>query len=124
MPGRPISQLSTLNSQLSTLTHCPSVRLFLDRAQSVRPDFQLTVNNAGAVAALCARLEGIPLALELAAARVWVLTPAQMLERLCQRFELLVGRKRDASSRHRSLRATLDWSYQLLSPDLQRRSAR
>jgi tetratricopeptide (TPR) repeat protein len=92
----------------------------VDRAQSVRPDFQLTRANAAAVAALCARLEGLPLALELATARAGVLTPAQMLARLEQRFELLVRRGRPADARHRSLRATLDWSYRLLSPELQR----
>src|SRR5207248_1392489 len=102
----------------------PSVQLFLDRAQAIRPDFQLTPHNAAAVAELCRRLEGLPLALELAASRVWVLTPAQMLARLSERFELLVGRQRDAGSRHRSLRAALEWSYELLSPDLQRFFAR
>jgi predicted ATPase/DNA-binding SARP family transcriptional activator len=98
----------------------PSVQLFVDRAQAARPDFQVTAGNAPAIAALCARLEGLPLALELAAARIQVLTPAQMLVRLEQRFELLVGRQRQADARHRSLWTTLDWSYQLLSPDLQR----
>jgi len=102
------------------LIQCESVHLFVDRAQAVRPDFQLTPGSAAAIAALCARLEGIPLALELAAARAWVLTPAQMLERLSQRFELLVSRQRDLLPRHRSLRATLDWSYELLTPELQR----
>jgi predicted ATPase/DNA-binding SARP family transcriptional activator len=99
---------------------CPSVALFVDRAQAVRPDFQVTAHNATAVAALCQRLEGLPLALELAAARAGVLTPQQMLARLEQRFELLVGRQRATDLRHRSLRATLDWSYQLLPPELQR----
>jgi tetratricopeptide (TPR) repeat protein len=101
------------------LASCPSVRLFVDRAQAVRPDFQVTQRNAAAVAALCRRLEGLPLAIELAAARIQVLNPAQMLVRLEERFELLVGRQRDAASRHRSLRAALAWSYQLLSPELQ-----
>jgi non-specific serine/threonine protein kinase len=99
------------------------VRLFVDRAQAVRPDFQVRSSNAAAVAALCRRLEGLPLALELAAARVGVLTPAQMLARLDKRFELLV-RRRAADARHRSLWAALDWSYQLLPPELQRFFAR
>jgi predicted ATPase/DNA-binding SARP family transcriptional activator/Tfp pilus assembly protein PilF len=96
-----------------------SVKLFVDRAQVARLDFQLTPENAAAVAALCARLEGLPLALELAAARIRVLTPAQVLARLEQRFELLVSRERTVDPRQRSLRATLDWSNQLLSPELQ-----
>jgi predicted ATPase/DNA-binding SARP family transcriptional activator/Tfp pilus assembly protein PilF len=98
----------------------PSVQLFVDRAQAVRPDFELTPANAAAVASLCRRLEGIPLALELAAARAQVLTPAQMVARLEQRFELLVSGERDVAARRRSLRATLDWSYELLAPELQR----
>jgi predicted ATPase/DNA-binding SARP family transcriptional activator len=115
---------STLNPQLSTLAQYASVRLIVDRAQAAKPDFQLTLGNAAAVATLCRQLEGLPLAIELAAARVGVLTPAQMLERLSQRFELLVGRQRDGDARHRSLWATLDWSYQLLEPELQRFFAR
>jgi predicted ATPase/DNA-binding SARP family transcriptional activator len=108
-----------------------SVQLFLDRARAVRADFQLTEGNAAAVAELCDRLEGLPLALELAAARAGVLTPQQMLKRLAgagpspaQRFDLLVSQRRDVSSRHRSLRAAIESSYQLLSPELQRFFAR
>ncbi len=97
-----------------------SVQLFIDRAQTVRPDFQVTNLTAPAVAALCDRLEGIPLAIELAAARAQVLTPTQMLAQLSHRFDFLVSRKRDANDRHRTLRAAIDWSYRLLSPDLQR----
>jgi predicted ATPase/DNA-binding SARP family transcriptional activator len=102
----------------------PSVQLFVDRAQAARPDFQVTATNAAAVAELCRRLEGLPLAIELAAARTLALTPAQLLEQLARPLELLVTRRRDAASRHRSLRATLDWSYQLLAPDLQQFFAR
>jgi tetratricopeptide (TPR) repeat protein len=97
-----------------------SVRLFIDRAQAVKPDFQVTNLVAPAVAELCARLEGIPLAIELAAARAQVLTPSQMLAQLSRRFDFLVSRKRDATGRHRTLREAIDWSYQLLSPELQR----
>lgn len=96
-----------------------SVRLFVDRAQAVMPHFQVTVHNAPAVAELCDRLEGIPLALELAAARASVLTPSQMLDQLERRFDFLVSRKRDRPARHRTLRAAMDWSYHLLSPELQ-----
>ncbi len=105
---------------LTTLVANPSVRLFVDRAQAARADFQVTPGNAAVIAAVCARLEGIPLALELAAARARVLTPAQMLTRLEQRLELLVSRGRVAEPRHRSLRAALDGSFHLLTPDLQR----
>jgi Flp pilus assembly protein TadD len=105
----------------------PSVQLFVDRAQAARPDFRLTPQNAAVVSALCDRLEGLPLAIELAAARARVLTPAQMLERLEStllsggtRFELLVSPRRDVSTRHRTLRAAVEWSYHLLPPELQR----
>ncbi len=95
-----------------------SVRLFTDRAQAGRPDFQITPHNAPAVAALCRTLEGIPLAIELAAARVSALTPAQINERLLSRFEILTSRRGDKGGRHRSLWAALDWSFALLPPDL------
>jgi predicted ATPase/DNA-binding SARP family transcriptional activator len=102
------------------LTLYESVELFVDRAQVVLPDFQVTNANAPAVAELCRRLEGIPLAIELAAARAQVLTPAQMLRHLGQRLAFLVSRRRDAPRRHRTLREAIDWSYQLLAPELQR----
>ncbi len=102
------------------LMHFASVQLFVDRAQAVRADFQVTEGNAKSVAELCYRLEGIPLALELAAARAQVFTPAQMVVELEHRFDFLVGRKRDVDGRHRTLRAAMDWSYRLLTPELQR----
>ncbi len=102
------------------VTGFSSVRLFVNRAQLVRPDFQVTERNAAAVAELCGRLEGIPLALELAASRAQVFTPAQMLEQLQDRFNLLVSRKRDAEERHRTLRASIDWSVRLMGPELRR----
>jgi hypothetical protein len=94
------------------------VQLFVDRARATRPDFQVTPRNAAAVARLCERLEGIPLALELAAARAQMLTPSQMLMQLEARFDFLVSRRRDIAPRHRTLRAALDWSYELLRPEL------
>src|SRR5207253_2584560 len=97
-----------------------SVQLFVDRARAVRPDFQVTEANAAAVAELCARLDGLPLAIELAGARVQVLSLPQMLAQLEHRFDFLVGRQRDVPHRQRTLRAAMDWSYQLLTPDLQR----
>ncbi|HZP82590.1 MAG TPA: tetratricopeptide repeat protein [Chthonomonadaceae bacterium] len=106
------------------LQTCPSVQLFVDRAQAARADFQLTASQAAPIAELCERLEGVPLALELAAARIQVLPPAQMLRQLDRRLDLLVSRRRDLPERHRTLRATLDWSYALLAPDLRRLFAR
>jgi predicted ATPase/DNA-binding SARP family transcriptional activator len=103
---------------------CESVRLFIDRAQAVKSDFQVTNKNAPAVAELCQRLEGIPLAIELAAARAQVLTPAQMLNQLARRFDFLVSRRRDGAKRHQTLHAAVDWSYRLLTPELQRFFAR
>jgi predicted ATPase len=126
-PGLPMA--TTTTATMSTLVvgrnslswvDCPSVRLFVDRAQAVQPDFQVTRGTAGAIAELCRRLEGIPLALELAAARAQVLSPAQILSRLDHRLDFLVRERRDVPARHRSLRAALDGSYQLLAPDLQR----
>jgi len=96
------------------------IQMFVDRAQSSRPDFQLTPRNASAVAALCARLEGLPLAIELAASQAQMFTPAQMLSQLEDRFEFLVSRRQDVRDRHRSLHAAVEWSYRLLSPRLQR----
>jgi predicted ATPase/class 3 adenylate cyclase len=102
------------------LLEVPSVQLFVDRAQAIRPEFVLTEGNAAAVAALCRRLEGLPLALELAAARAAVLTPEQMLAQLERGLGVLASRQADAAARHRSLRGALEWSYRLLDPTLQR----
>jgi predicted ATPase/DNA-binding SARP family transcriptional activator len=100
------------------------IQMFVDRAQARRPDFQITANNAMAITSLCHRLEGIPLAIELAAAWVRTLTPAQMLSRLSRRFDLLVSGRRDLPARHSSLRAALEGSYRLLKPAQQRLFAR
>ena len=104
---------------LETLQGFASAQLFVARAQAVRPSFALTTGNAASVAALCRRLEGLPLALELAAAWARVLTPAQMLPRLSRRFDLLVSDSPDADPRHASLSAALGWSFRLLGPDVQ-----
>jgi predicted ATPase len=106
------------------LMRCESVQLFVDRAQAVKPDFQITPHNADAIAELCERLDGIPLAIELAASRILALPPAQMVARLRERFDFLVSRRRDLPERHRTMRAAIDWSFQLLSPELQRFFAR
>lgn len=96
-----------------------SVQLFLDRAQAARFSFALTPANADAIATLVQQLEGLPLALELAAAWAATLTPEQILLRLSRRFELLISRRKDAPQRHRSLQAVLEGSVQLLPPWLQ-----
>jgi predicted ATPase len=101
---------------LPQLAAYPAVALFVERAQAVNPSFSLTVDNAAAVATLCARLEGLPLALELAAAQARALSPQSMLARMGQRLELLTGGARDLPARQQTLRRTLDWSHQLLSP--------
>ena len=92
----------------------PAVRLFVERAQAVQSRFTLTVESSHAVAAICIRLDGLPLAIELAAARAQVLTPRQILARLDDAFHLLIGGSRTAPTRQQTLRATLDWSYLLL----------
>ena len=101
-----------------------SVQLFVDRAQAVLSDFQITKRNAPTVAALCERLEGIPLAIELVATWAQTLTVGQMLSRLSRRFDLLVSRRKDLPERHRALWATVEWSYHLLSPELRQFFAR
>jgi predicted ATPase/DNA-binding CsgD family transcriptional regulator len=97
----------------------PSVQLFAHRARAVVPGFTINPANRAAVVGLLQRLDGIPLAIELAAARVRVLTPAQILARLDDPFRLLTGGSRAASARHQTLRATLDWSHALCSPEEQ-----
>jgi predicted ATPase/DNA-binding SARP family transcriptional activator len=92
-----------------------SARLFADRASNRHPGFELTSENATAVAQVCARLEGIPLAIELAAARIGILSAEQISERLGHSLKLLTGGERTADHRHQTLRATLDWSFELLS---------
>jgi predicted ATPase/transcriptional regulator with XRE-family HTH domain len=93
-----------------------AVRLFVERAGAARPAFALTERNAPAVARICARLDGLPLALELAAARVTALSAEQLAARLDDRFHLLTGGGRAALPRQRTLRATIAWSHDLLSP--------
>ncbi len=100
---------------LDRLSQCESVALFVTRSRTVNPNFMLHRKNAAAIADICLRLDGLPLALELAAARSKFFTPAALLERLQDRLGFLAERGRVQSERHQTLRATLDWSYNLLN---------
>ena len=97
-----------------------AIALFVERARMVRPDFHLDDENAAAVADICRRLDGLPLAIELAAARLRLLSPEALRDRLGHRLELLRSSSRDLPERQQTLRATIEWSYQLLEPGEQR----
>jgi predicted ATPase/DNA-binding SARP family transcriptional activator len=101
-----------------------AAELFVSRAQAANANFELSEQNAAAVAELCARLEGLPLAIELAAARTKLLPPATLLARLTSRLALLTGGRRDAPQHQQTLRMTFDWSYELLDEGAQRLFAR
>ncbi|HLO15147.1 MAG TPA: adenylate/guanylate cyclase domain-containing protein [Anaerolineales bacterium] len=103
-----------------SLADSESTHLFVDRARSVNPNFRSTESNTSAIAQICSRLDGIPLAIELAAARTKLLTPEQIAARLDDRFRLLVGGSRTALPRQQTLRALIDWSYDLLSDEEKR----
>jgi predicted ATPase len=105
-----------LPGELGDVRQEPAVRLFVERATAAAPGFLLTEDNLAPVAELCRRLDGLPLAIELAAARTRLLPPARLLERLDRSGTVLAGAAADAPERQRTLRATLDWSYQLLTP--------
>ncbi|HSA99346.1 MAG TPA: hypothetical protein VLE49_01765, partial [Anaerolineales bacterium] len=100
---------------LDQLEKVDAVRLFVERAATAKPGFTLTRDNAASLAQICSRLDGIPLAIELAASRVKVLSPDQIAARLDDRFRLLTGGSRTALPRQQTLRAMIDWSYSLLS---------
>jgi predicted ATPase len=92
-----------------------AVELFVERARAARSDFVLTDENAATIASICRRLDGLPLAIELAAARMNVLTSDQILSRLAHRLKLLASTRRDLPDRQRTLRGAIDWSHDLLS---------
>src|SRR5688572_13755648 len=99
---------------LERLTQYEAVGLFLERARALKPDFEVTNESAPAVAEICVRLDGLPLAIELAAARIKMLPPKAILQRLTSRLKLLTGGARDLPERQRTLRATIEWSHALL----------
>jgi predicted ATPase len=108
------------SDDLTEMLEYPSVALFVERAETARGSFELTPENAGAVAGVCRRLDGLPLALELAAARLRLLPPEDLLERLDRALDVLTSGSRDVDERHRTLRATIEWSHSLLTESEQR----
>ncbi|MES2523137.1 MAG: protein kinase [Gemmatimonadota bacterium] len=119
LPVPPLSLPDTTATTPQAIGDAESTRLFVQRARANRPDFAITDANAGDIAAICRRLDGLPLAIELAAARVKLLQPRAILARLEQRFDLLRSDARDVDPRHRTLRDVIDWSYDLLTPEEQ-----
>jgi predicted ATPase/class 3 adenylate cyclase len=101
---------------LEQLTQYEAVRLFIERARAVKPDFEVTNENAPAVAEICIRLDGLPLAIELATARIKLLSPQALIERIGSRLKLLRGGARDLPARQQTLRDTIKWSHELLEP--------
>src|SRR5438093_395611 len=124
----PVPPLELLDPQqlppVEVMAQSDAVRLFIERAMIVRPDFRITPENAAAVAEIVYRLDGLPLAIELAAARVKVLTPQSMLPRLRQGLDMLASTARDLPERQRTLRGAIDWSWNLLDPGERRLFAR
>ncbi len=114
---RPLAVPAKPAADRTEMLHYAAVRLFLERAQAVKTDFQFDDETAAAVAEITARLDGLPLAIELAAARVKILQPQALLKRLGKSLALLTGGAHDFPSRHQTLRATIDWSYNLLEPE-------
>ncbi|MGH2584298.1 MAG: ATP-binding protein, partial [Dehalococcoidia bacterium] len=112
LPG--LNAVATKEARLAVIAASPAVQLFEERSRAVRPDFALTPEAAAAVAEICVRLDGLPLAIELAAARVKILTPSDILARIEHRFDLLVAGPHDLPDRQRSLRTAVQWSHGLL----------
>ncbi|MGQ0744472.1 MAG: helix-turn-helix transcriptional regulator [Acidimicrobiales bacterium] len=114
-PVRGLAVPDDVRSSPDQARSSPPVRLFGDRARARNPDFTITDDSLAAVVEICRRLDGIPLAIELAAARVVMFSPAEIARRLDDRFEFLTGGDRASHSRHETLRAAVDWSHELLS---------
>jgi predicted ATPase/DNA-binding CsgD family transcriptional regulator len=113
-PVPPLSLPIADTLSIQTITDSEAGGLFVQRAQMILPRFEVTVDNAQAIAQICTRLDGLPLAIELAAARCKLLTPQALLDRLDSRLDALAGGSRDAPARQQSLRSTIEWSYNLL----------
>ena len=118
-PITPLSLPSLSSSDNEDIAESAAVTLFVQRARHILPSFQLTPTNARAIAEVCVRLDGLPLAIELAAARVKLLPPQALLARLSQRLQLLTGGSRSLPIRQQTLRSTIQWSYDLLGPQEQ-----
>ncbi len=114
LPGEPHSEPVGTAKTMETVTQSEAVRLFIDRARQVRPNFSVNEANAPAIAQICHDLDGIPLAIELAAARVRMMAPEQIAAGLDESFRLLTGGARSALPRQQTLRASVDWSHELL----------
>ncbi len=123
-PVPPLGVASPDAESVEAISSSPAVQLFCERARGVRPDFTLTEENAAAVAGICLALDGLPLAIELAAARTDVVVPATILRRLQNRFDLLVDGAADAAERQQTLRGAIDWSINLLTEPQRRFFAR
>jgi predicted ATPase/class 3 adenylate cyclase len=119
VPVTPLSLPSLSNPDNEDIAESAAVTLFVQRARNILPSFQLTPTNARAIAEVCVRLDGLPLAIELAAARVKLLPPQALLARLSQRLHLLTGGPRSLPVRQQTLRSTIQWSYDLLGPEEQ-----
>jgi predicted ATPase len=116
VPVTPLSLPNLFSSNNEDIAESAAVTLFVQRARNILPSFQLTPTNARAIAEVCVRLDGLPLAIELAAARVKLLPPQALLARLSQRLQLLTGGPRSLPVRQQTLRSTIQWSYDLLGP--------
>jgi predicted ATPase len=120
VPPLSLPEAKSVSSSLEALSQYPAVALFIQRAAAVRPDFTLTKDNASAVVEICSRLDGLPLAIELAAARAKLLSPAAIRTRLVNRLQLLTAGARDLPVRQQTLRQAIDWSYDLLNESEQK----
>ncbi|HWI00685.1 MAG TPA: AAA family ATPase, partial [Propionibacteriaceae bacterium] len=114
VPPLSLPQVGRDRPTAAELAKYEAVQLFVERAQAARPDFRLSEQNSAAIADICLRLDGLPLAIELATARINLFSPDELRERLGSRLAILRGGSRDLPSRQRTLRATIEWSYQLL----------
>ncbi len=120
IPPLALPKVDLKQPSIEQLTQYEAVQLFIERAQAVKPDFKVTNENAPAVAEICWRLDGLPLAIELATARIRMFSPQAMLERMGSRLKLLRGGARDLPVRQQTLRDAIDWSYELLDTGEQR----